>query len=300
MENKSKYKNKYKNKYKSKKININKLPNLLLKYLPLTAMLITTFIFVFIIGYIVITGLPNMSLSLFQLKYTSDNASALPALINTLIVIGLTLLLALPIGVFSAIYLTEYANNESRIVSFIRLTTETLAGIPSIVYGLFGMLMFVSYLNFGYSILSGILTLFIMVLPTIIRTTEESLIAVPQSYREASFALGAGKIRTIFVVILPSAMAGILSGVMLSIGRIIGESAALIFTAGTVAQIPTSTGDTPFLLQSARTLSVHMYMLSSEGLHMGEAQATALILLVLVIVINIFAIILSKKLTKNY
>lgn len=278
---------------------LKKTQAILLKYLPLTAMLITTFIFIFIIGYIVVTGVPNMSWSLFAWDYTSDNASALPALINTLIVIGLTLLLALPIGVFSAIYLTEYANNESKVVDFIRLTTETLAGIPSIVYGLFGMLMFVSYLHFGYSILSGILTLFIMVLPTIIRTTEESLLAVPLSYREASFALGAGKLRTIFVVVLPSAMAGILSGVMLSIGRIVGESAALIFTAGTVAQIPTNTGDTSFLLQSARTLSVHMYMLSSEGLHMEEAQATAFILLVLVIIINIFAILLSKRLTRN-
>ncbi len=278
-----------------RKINIGAF---VLKYLPLTAMLITAFVFVLIIGYIIITGVPNLTPSLFALEYNSENVSLIPALISTIMIMFFTLVLALPVGVFSAIYLTEYANNESKVVGFIRITTETLAGIPSIIYGLFGMLMFVTYFNFGYSIISGILTLFIMVLPTIIRTTEESLVAVPKSYREASFGLGAGKLRTIFIVVVPSALPGIISGVMLAIGRIIGESAALIFTAGTVAQIPVSSDDTFFLFKSARTLSVHMYQLSGEGLHMPEAQATAFVLLVIVVVINIASNYLAKKVNR--
>ncbi len=270
----------------------------ILKYLPIAAMSITTLVFICIVGYIVITGLPNLSIDLFSFDYNSENVSAMPAIINTLIIMFLTLLIALPVGVFSAIYLTEYADNSSKVVAVIRLTTETLAGIPSIVYGLFGMLMFVTYFNFGYSILSGILTLFIMVLPTIIRTTEEAILAVPASYREASFGLGAGKLRTIFRIVLPSAISGIISGVMLAIGRIVGESAALIFTAGTVAQIPISNGDTPFLLQSARTLSVHMYILAGEGLNMKQAQATAFILLVIVVCINFISSRISRKIVR--
>ncbi len=272
--------------------------NNLLKYLPITAMGLTTLTFVLIVGYVVITGLPNMSLDLFSLEYTSENVSALPAIINTLIIMVLTLVVALPVGIFSAVYLTEYADNSSKVVNVIRLTTETLAGIPSIVYGLFGMLMFVTYFNLGYSVISGVLTLFIMVLPTIIRTTEEALLAVPNSYREASFGLGAGKLRTIFKVVLPSAMLGVISGVMLAIGRIVGESAALIFTAGTVAQIPKLTSDTPFLLQSARTLSVHMYILSGEGLNMEQAQATAFILLIIVVLINFISSMISKRIVR--
>ncbi len=283
------------NKQEKRKLDIG---SMILKYLPLTGMLITTFVFVLIVGYIIVTGLPNLKPSLFALEYNSENVSLIPALISTLLIMFFTLLLALPVGVCSAIYLTEYANNDSKVVGFIRITTETLAGIPSIVYGLFGMLMFVTYFGFGYSIISGILTLFIMVLPTIIRTTEESLIAVSKSYREASFGLGAGKLRTIFVVVLPSALPGIISGVMLAIGRIIGESAALIFTAGTVAQIPVNSDGTSFLFKSARTLSVHMYQLSSEGLHMPEAQATAFVLLVIVVLINIGSMFLAKKINK--
>ncbi len=272
--------------------------NKILKHLPLLAMMLTTITFVLIVGYIVLTGLPSMSIDLFSLQYNSDNASALPSIINTLVIMVLTLAVALPVGIFSAIYLTEYADNSSRVVNIIRLTTETLSGIPSIVYGLFGMLMFVTYFNFGYSIISGVLTLFIMVLPTIIRTTEEAIMAVPSSYREASFGLGAGKLRTIFRIVLPSAMSGIISGVMLAIGRIVGESAALIFTAGTVAQIPSLNGDTSFLFQSARTLSVHMYILSGEGLKMEQASATAFILLIIVILINFVSSKVTKKMMR--
>ncbi len=272
--------------------------NKILKYLPMTAMAITSIMFVVIIGYIIITGLPNISLDLFSFEYTSENVSAMPAIINTLVIMFLTLVIALPVGIFSAIYLTEYADNSSKVVYVIRITTETLSGIPSIVYGLFGMLMFVTYFKLGYSIIAGVLTLFIMVLPTIIRTTEEAIMAVPKSYREASFGLGAGKLRTIFKIVLPASISGIISGVMLAIGRIVGESAALIFTAGTVAQIPKITGDTPFLLQSARTLSVHMYLLSGEGLNMAQAQATAFILLVIVVLINFISSKISKRVVR--
>ncbi len=174
-----------------------------------------------------------------------------------------------------------------------RLTTETLSGVPSIVYGLFGMLFFVTFLGMGFSVRAGALTLSIMILPLIIRSAEEALLAVPQMYREGSFGLGAGKLRTIFRIVLPSAMNGILAGVILSIGRIVGETAALIYTAGTVAQIPTN------LSQSARTLSVHMYALSGEGLHVEESYATAAVLMLLVIGINTLAAAIAKRIGGN-
>ena len=175
----------------------------------------------------------------------------------------------------------------------IRLTTETLSGIPSIVYGLFGMLFFVNALGWGFSLLAGAFTLSIMILPLIMRTTEEALKAVPDSYREGSFGLGAGKLRTVFRIVLPSAVPGILAGIILAIGRIVGETAALIYTAGTVAQVPSS------VFGSGRTLAVHMYNLSSEGLYMDQAYATAVILLVLVVGINALSgVIFARKLTK--
>ena len=172
------------------------------------------------------------------------------------------------------------------------MTAETLSGIPSIIYGLFGLLFFATYLHWGYSMWSGALTLVIMILPLVIRTTEEALIAVPDMYREASFGLGAGKLRTIFRIILPAAVPGILSGVILSIGRIVGETAALIYTSGTVAQTATD------LTKSGRTLAVHMYSLSREGLHMDEAYATALVLLILVVLINAISDGIAKKVSK--
>ena len=171
-----------------------------------------------------------------------------------------------------------------------RITAETLSGIPSIVYGLFGSLFFVRALGLGKSLVSGALTLSIMILPLIMRTTEEALLLVPDSYREGSFGLGAGRLRTVFRIVLPSAVPGILAGVILGIGRIVGESAALIFTAGTVAEVATSLGD------SARTLSVHMYALSCEGLHIDQTYATAVVLLVLVIAINALSDLIAGKL----
>ena len=164
----------------------------------------------------------------------------MPALINTLVITALSLVIAVPIGIFAAIFLVEYAKKGSKMVSLIRITAETLQGIPSIIYGLFGLLFFSTALKWGYSLLSGSMTLVIMILPLIIRTTEEALIGVPDAYREASFGLGAGKLRTIFKVVLPSAIPGILSGVVLATGRIVGETAALLYTAGSVARVPSS------------------------------------------------------------
>lgn len=248
-------------------------------------------VMIFIIAHIFIKGLPDIDKNLFALEYTSENVSVIPALLNTLCITLLTLLITVPSGIFAAIYLTEYANSNNKFVKFIRITTQTLTGIPSIIYGLFGMLFFVTFLKWGYSLISGTLTLCIIILPVIIRTTEEALFAVPDIYREASFGLGAGKLRTIFKVILPCAVPGILSGVILSTGRIIGETAALIYTAGTVANIPSN------IFASGRTLSVHMYILSSEGLHINKAYSTAVILLVIVFGINALSSLLAKKVT---
>lgn len=200
---------------------------------------LTVAVILFIIGYILIKGVPNITPELFSLKYNSKNLSMLPSIINTLYLTFLTLLIAVPVGVFSAIYLVEYAKKGSKFVKLIRVTNETLSGIPSIVYGLFGFLAFVIARSWGYSMIAGVITLAIMVLPVIIRTTEESLMAVDNSYREGSFGLGAGKLRTIFKIVLPSAVPGILSGIILAIGRIVGETAALIYTAGTVPDAAT-------------------------------------------------------------
>lgn len=261
--------------------------------LVLLATLATFFVLIFLIAYILIKGIPFIKPDLFSLHYTSENASLMPSLINTLVMTLLSLAIAAPIGIFSAIYLVEYAKKGSKFVSLVRITAETLTGIPSIVYGLFGMLFFVSTLKWGYSILAGAFTLVIMILPVIMRTAEEALKSVPDSYREASFGLGAGKLRTIFKIVLPSAVPGILAGVILAIGRVVGETAALIYTAGTVAQIPSN------LMGSGRTLAVHMYALSSEGLHMDQAYATAVILLIMVLLINWVSGMIAKRITKG-
>ena len=247
----------------------------------------------FLVAYILVKGVPHLTPDLFAWTYTSDNVSMLPSIINTVLMTALTLLIAVPLGVFAAIYLVEYAGKENKLVRVVRITAETLTGIPSIVYGLFGMLFFVGYCKWGFSLLSGAMTLVIMVLPVIMRTTEEALMAVPDSYREGSFGLGAGKLRTVFRVVLPSAVPGILSGVILATGRIVGETAALIYTAGTIAKVPNS------IFSSTRTLSVHMYNLSKEGLHTNESYATAVILLVLVIAINMLSNSIAGRIGKD-
>lgn len=245
----------------------------------------------FIVGFIFWNGISALNWDLFAWDYSSENVSMMPAIITTLVIVFSALLIAAPIGVFTGFYLVEYANRSSRLLPIIRLATDTLAAVPSIVYGLFGMLFFVYQLGTGYSHYAGIFTVTIMVLPVIISSTEEALHAVDNQLRMGSLALGAGKLRTIFTVVLSVAMPGILSGLILATGRIIGESAALIYTLGS------SSGLLSDLSSSGRTLAVHMYMLSQEGLHVKEAYATASVLIILVLMINGLSTFVSKKLS---
>ncbi len=253
---------------------------------------ITIAVLLFMIFYIVIKGAPFLTGELFSLEYTSENCSVIPALVNTIVMTLLALSIACPLGIGSAIYLVEYAKKGNRFVKLVQMTTETLTGIPSIIYGLFGMLLFVFFFGWGYSMLAGAATVAIMILPTIMRTTEEALLAIPDSFREGSFGLGAGKLRTVFTIILPSAVPGILGGIIIATGRVVGETAALIYTSGTVAQIPQN------LLGSGRTLAIHLYVLSSEGLHTNQAFATGIVLLVVVMGINALAELVAKKIKK--
>lgn len=276
-----------------KTFNAAKLQSVLLRFLVRFAAVFTAAVLVCIIVYILIKGVPNLSPDLFALEYNSENVSLFPALVNTVTMTLVSLLIAVPLGVFSAVYLVEYAKRGNKLVTAVRITTETLSGIPSIVYGLFGSLLFVAKLKWGYSMLAGAFTLAIMILPLIMRTTEEALKSVPDSYREGSFGLGAGKLRTVFRIVLPSAVPGILAGVILAVGRIVGETAALIFTAGTVAQIPKN------LMGSGRTLSVHLYALWNEGLAAEQAYATAVVLLVIVVLINAASSLIAKKISKG-
>lgn len=267
--------------------------SLLLLLLVSISAAITVSILLFLIAYILIKGIPYLTPDLFAWEYNSDNVSLMPALVNTIVMTLLSLLIAVPIGIFSAIYLVEYAKRGNKLVAIIRITAETLSGIPSIVYGLFGFLLFAVTLGWSYTMMGGALTLAIMILPSIMRTTEEALTAVPDSYREGSFGLGAGRLRTVFRIVLPSAVPGILAGVILGIGRIVGETAALMYTAGTVAGIPDN------LMGSGRTLSVHMYVLSNEGLHMNQSYATAVVLLIIVMGINALSGLAAKKIAGN-
>ena len=250
----------------------------LLRLLCRLSVLITIFALLAIVIDLLVKGIPHLTPELFSLKYTTENQSMLPAIINTLLIALVALLVAIPIGVGGAIYLAEYAKRNSPLVRTIRLTAETLQGIPSIIYGLFGMVFFTA-LRINLTLLSGALTLSLMVLPLILRTTEEALLSIPDSY-----------LRTVIKIVLPPAMPGILSGVVLAIGRIVGETAALLFTAGTVADMPKH-----FLLSSGRTLAVHMYQLSLEGLHYDQAYATGVVLLLLVLGLNSLSSLISRK-----
>lgn len=271
----------------------SKLQSIVLRCAVYLSAVLTAGTLLCLVVYILIKGIPHLSIDLFSFNYTSENVSLFPALINTITITLLSLLIAVPLGIFSALYLVEYAKRGNKIVGVVRITAETLAGIPSIVYGLFGFLLFVNTLGFGYSLLAGALTLAIMILPVIMRTTEEALISVPDSYREGSFGLGAGKLRTIFKIVLPSAMPGILAGIVLSVGRIVGETAALIYTAGSVAQIPDN------LMGSGRTLSIHLYALWTEGLNTEQSYATAVVLLFIVIGLNALSAFVAKRLGKG-
>ena len=274
-----------------KKISSNQqqIVSVILRGLMLLSIFLTVGILFSILVYVLIKGIPHLTPELFAWKYTTENVSMMPAIINTLMVTGLSLLIAVPVGIGAAIYLTEYAGRGNKLVSVIRITAETLSGIPSIVYGLFGFLFFVLRLHWNYSILSGSFTLAIMILPLIMRTTEEALKAVPDSYRDGSFGLGAGRLRTVFRITLPAAMPGVLSGIILGIGRITGETAALLYTAGTAADIASD------VMQPGRTLAVHMYCLINEGLYTNQAYATAVVLLVMVVGINALSSFLVKK-----
>ena len=243
----------------------------------------------FLVAYILVKGIPYLTPSLFAWEYNSENVSLMPALVNTVTMTVLSLLIAVPLGIFAAIYLVEYAKRGNKLVAVVRVTAETLSGIPSIVYGLFGFLLFAVRLGWSYSIMGGAMTLAIMILPLIMRTTQEALKSVPDSYREGSFGLGAGRLRTVFRIVLPPAMPGILSGIILAVGRIVGETAALMYTAGTVAGIPEN------LFGSGRTLAVHMYVLTNEGLYTDQSYATAVVLLVIVVAINAISGIIARR-----
>lgn len=261
----------------------------LLLLLVTVSAVITVLTLLFLIAYILIKGVPYLTPDLFAWEYHSENVSLMPALINTILMTFLSLLIAGPLGIFAAIYLVEYAKRGNKLVEVIRVTAETLSGIPSIVYGLFGFLLFAVTFGWSYTMIGGALTLAIMILPLIMRTTEEALKSVPDSYREGSFGLGAGRLRTVFQIVLPSAIPGILAGIILAVGRIVGETAALMYTAGTVAGIPEN------LFGSGRTLAVHMYVLTNEGLYTNQSYATAVVLLAIVICINTLSGVIARK-----
>ena len=246
-----------------------------------------------ILIYVITRGIPYINWEFLTTAYRPGLGSngIRDIIVGTLAMVGLTLVIAVPIGVLAAIYMGEYAK-KGKVLTTIRFCVESLAGIPSILYGLFGYTFFAIQLAFGFSLLSSALTLAIMVLPVIMRTTEEALLAVPDSFREGSFGLGAGKLRTVFRIVLPPAIPGISSGIILAMGRIVGETAALIYTAGTVAEMPKN------IFSSTRTLAVHMYSLSSEGLYMDQAYATAVVLLVIVMLINLGSTFVAKKINK--
>lgn len=263
------------------------------RYAVKIAILLTVLAVCLIIGYILIMGIPQIKPEMFELEYNSDNVSFMPALFNTLIVIVMAVSCSSIFGIGAAIFLNEYTNKQNFFVRIVALATETLSGIPSIVYGLFGLLFFVYYLQWGLSLLAGVCTMAIMTFPIIMRASQEALAAVPDLYREGSFGLGAGRFRTVFKIVLPAAIPGILGGIILAIGRTVGESAALIYTAGSIAAVPET------VFSSTRTLAVHMYLLASEGLHIDATYATAVLLLVFVLLINFATSAVANRISKG-
>lgn len=263
------------------------------RYAVKIATLITVLAVCLIIGYILVMGIPQIKPEMFELEYNSENVSFMPALFNTLIVIVMSVSCSSIFGIGAAIFLNEYTNRTNFFVRIVALATETLSGIPSIVYGLFGLLFFVYYLQWGLSLLAGVCTMAIMTFPIIMRASQEALAAVPDLYREGSFGLGAGRFRTVFKIVLPAAIPGILGGIILAIGRTVGESAGLIYTAGSIAAVPES------VFSSTRTLAVHMYLLASEGLHIDATYATAVLLLVFVLLINFATSAVANRISKG-
>lgn len=271
----------------------SRISSWIFRYAVKIATLITVLAVCLIIGYILLMGIPQIKPEMFELEYNSENVSFMPALFNTLIVIVMSVSCSSIFGIGAAIFLNEYTNKTNFFVRIVALATETLSGIPSIVYGLFGLLFFVYYLQWGLSLLAGVCTMAIMTFPIIMRASQEALAAVPDLYREGSFGLGAGRFRTVFKIVLPAAIPGILGGIILAIGRTVGESAALIYTAGSIAAVPES------VFSSTRTLAVHMYLLASEGLHIDATYATAVLLLVFVLLINFATSAVANRISKG-
>lgn len=266
-----------------------------MRVLMITATALTVALVLFIVGYVLVNGIPNITWELLSTKpsYLNDRVGILPDILNTVYIVIATLIVVLPLGVGAAIYLTEYAKNK-KVVAAIEYAAETLSGIPSIIYGLVGMLIFSN--NFGTSLLAGALTLVIMNLPTIMRTTQESLKTVPQSYREGAFGLGAGKWRVIRTVVLPGCVDGIITGCILSVGRILGESAALLFTAGIAHNLnDIFTG----IVSPGSTLTVALYVYAKEEGEFGVAFAIAAILLILTLLLNLAATLVGKYFEKR-
>lgn len=253
---------------------------------------ITIGILVSILGFIFIKGYKNISIGFLTENYSASGGGGIfPMIVATLYTVFISIIVATPIGVLAAIYLTEYAKQGS-VVKIIRFATESLSGIPSIVYGLFGSIFFVVTLKLGYSLLAGSLTVAIIILPVIIRTTEEALKSVPSSYKEASLGLGATRFQTLYKVIVPSSIPGILVGVILSVGRVVGESAAILLTAGTVAKMPKG------IMSSARTLTVQSYLVTQESGNIEQAAAVGIVLIVIILILNILAKLITKKFSK--
>lgn len=269
-----------------------KLQDNTLKVLIWVSSAFTMAILIWLVAYIMVRGLPHVSWTFLTSNFEGDNRGISSFTISTLYIIGLTLLFSVPVGIFAAVYLVEYAK-PGKLVDLLQFTTESLAGIPSILYGLFGFIFFVKLCGFRWSLLSGSLTLAICVLPTIIRTTEEALKTVPISYKEGSLALGASRLYTLFRIILPSALPGIVSAVILAIGRIVGETAAVFMTAGMAFHLPHS------IFDQGRTLAVHLYALAVEGASFDEAYATAAVLVVLVLIINLAANLIGHALHRK-
>lgn len=273
-------------------IKLRKLKDNILLTLLWFAAFLTVAVLVTIVGYIFYKGIGLISFNFIFGDYSpSGDGGIWPMIVTTIYTIAISLIIATPIGILAAVYLQEYAK-QGKLVRLIRFATESLTGIPSIIYGLFGAVFFVTTLKLGMSIIAASLTLTIIVLPVIIRTTEESLKTVPRTYREGSLALGTTKLQTLYKVILPSAMPGILSGLILSMGRIIGESAAIFLTAGTVAAMPSS------IFSSARTLTVHSFLVTQEAGDIELAAAIGIVLIVIILILNFSATFISKKLNK--
>ena len=265
--------------------------------LVILATLIALAMVVWLLVYVFMQGVPHLTADMFAIRWSPSNMSMLPSLINTLTIAGISLVVAGVIGIFAAIFMVEYAKSTNIFVKIVRVAAETLSGIPSIVYGIFGLMFFVEMCGWRNSLLGGALTMALMMLPLIMRTTEEALKAVPDSFREGSFALGAGKLRTIFRIILPSAMPGIISGIILGLGRVVGETMALVYTAGSAFNVRYPAG----LMDEGCTLTVYMYSLINEGNeYVGQAWAVAVVLIILVVIINGVAEFIGNKLKKEY